>query len=350
MTKPRDIGKCTLVKQVIKLKDPTKVACTPPYRIPEALRPVVDQFVDNLLEAGIIRSSNSPFSSPLMLVKKAGADPSKPIMEQYRVVNDFRKLNSNTIRDSYPMQNIYQLIDQVAAAKVATVIDLRSAFFLQELAEDSRKYTSFPVPGRGLFEYCRSAQGLVNSPSTFQRLLDKLMEGLPNVRVYIDDIVVYNSSHTEHLESLRQVLGRLATHGFKCSVKKLQVACGSLHYLGYEIKPGKSIRPGEAKTKAIVGWPEPADITQIKQFLGLCSFFRRTIPNFAHTAAPLTRLTRKDSGYKAGPLPVEAKEAFVALRQTLSRRPALSPVRYDRDFILTTDASTKALGLGSLPT
>ena len=339
-----DIGKCTLVKQVIKLKDPTKVACTPPYRIPEALKPVVDQFVDNLLEAGVIRSSNSPFSSPLMLVKKAGADPSKPVMEQYRVVNDFRKLNANTVRDSYPMQNIYQLIDQVAAAKVATVIDLRSAFFLQELAEDSRKYTSFPVPGKGLFEYCRSAQGLVNSPSTFQRLLDKLMEGLPNVRVYIDDIVVYNSSHEEHLESLRQVLSRLAKHGFKCSVKKLQVACGSLHYLGYEIRPGKSIRPGEAKTKAIVGWPEPADLTQIKQFLGLCSFFRRTIPNFAHTAAPLTRLTRKDSGYKAGPLPVEAREAFIALRQTLSRRPALAPVRYDREFILTTDASTKALG------
>ena len=168
-----DIGKCTLVKQVIRLKDPTKVACTPPYRIPEALKPVVDQFVDNLLEAGVIRSSNSPFSSPLMLVKKAGADSSKPVMEQYRVVNDFRKLNANTVRDSYPMQNIYQLIDQVAAAKVATVIDLRSAFFLQELAEDSRKFTSFPVPGRGLFEYCRSAQGLVNSPSTFQRLLDK---------------------------------------------------------------------------------------------------------------------------------------------------------------------------------
>ena len=172
-----DIGKCNLVKQVIRLKDPTKVACTPPYRIPEALRPVVDQFVDNLLEAGVIRSSNSPFSSPLMLVKKAGADTSKPIMEQYRVVNDFRKLNSNTVHDSYPMQNIYQLIDQVAAAKVASVIDLRSAFFLQELAEDSRKFTSFPVPGRGLFEYCRSAQGLVNSSSTFQRLLDKLMEG-----------------------------------------------------------------------------------------------------------------------------------------------------------------------------
>ena len=339
-----DIGKCTLVKQVIKLKDPTKVACTPPYRIPEALKPVVDQFVDNLLEAGVIRSSNSPFSSPLMLVKKAGADSSKPVMEQYRVVNDFRKLNANTVRDSYPMQNIYQLIDQVAAAKVATVIDLRSAFFLQELAEDSRKYTSFPVPGRGLFEYCRSAQGLVNSPSTFQRLLDKLMEGLPNVRVYIDDIVVYNSSHEEHLASLRQVMLRLAKHGFKCCVKKLQVACGSLHYLGYEIRPGKSIRPGEAKTKAIVEWPEPADLTQIKQFLGLCSFFRRTIPNFAHTAAPLTRLTRKDSGYKAGPLPVEAREAFVALRQTLSRRPALAPVRYDREFILTTDASTKALG------
>ena len=140
------------------------------------------------------------------------------------------------------------------------------------------------------------------------------------------------------------MLERLAKHGFKCSVKKLQIACGSLHYLGYEIRPGHTVRPGEAKTQAIVRWPEPCDLTQIKQFLGLCSFFRRTIPNFAHTAAPLTRLTRKDSGYKLGPLPVEAREAFVSLKQTLSRRPALAPIYYDREFILTTDASTKALG------
>ena len=286
-----DIGHCELMPQNIELKDPSKITCTPPYHIPPALTPVVDHFVDKLLAAGVIRPSNSPFSSPLMLVKKANADPTKPLLEQYRVVNDFRKLNANTIKDSYPMRNIYDLIEQVAASKVATVIDLRSAFFVQQLTENSRAFTSFPVPGRGLFEYCRSPQGLINSPSAFQRLLDHIMCDIPNVKVYIDDIVIYNNSFPEHLKTLNKVLHRLQQHNFKCSVKKLQLAKGTIHYLGYEIKPGHYIRPGVAKTKAIANWQPPADVSQIRQFLGLCGFFRRTINHYAEIAAPLTRLT-----------------------------------------------------------
>ena len=146
------------------------------------------------------------------------------------------------------MQNLYQLIDEVAAAKVASVIDLRSAFFMQELDERSRKYTSFPVPGRGLFEYCRSPQGLVNSPSTFQRLLDKLMEGIKNVRVYIDDIVIFNDSHEEHVRTLEKVMERLQKHGFKCSVKKVQIACGKIHYLDMKYRQGRRFVLGGQNT------------------------------------------------------------------------------------------------------
>ena len=339
-----DIGRCRIVKQAIRLKDPSVIASTPPYQIPPALQPVVHHFVDELLNAGIIRKSNSPFSSPLMLVKKANADKSKPLMEQYRVVNDFRKLNANTVRDSYPMQNLYELIDDVANSNVASVIDLRSAFFLQELEESSRKYTSFPVPGRGLFEYCRSPQGLVNSPSTFQRLLDQLFADIPNVKAYIDDIVVYDTDHVSHLQTLQKVFSRLEEHGFKCSSKKVQLACGKLNYLGYEIEPGKAIRPGVAKTEVIKRWIPPVDITGIKSFLGLCSFFRRTIPNFASIAAPLNRLTRKTSPYVSGPLPSEAHAAFVQLKQLLTKRPCLKPVSFDHPFILTTDASETAVG------
>ena len=204
-----DIGHCKLMQQKIELKDPTQIACTPPYRVPPALQPVIDQFVDKLLTARVIRKSNSPFSSPLMLVRKANATPEMPIMEQYRVVNDFRKLNANTIKDSYPMQNIYQLIDDVAGASIASVLDLRSAFFILSLEEKSRKFTNFPVQGKGLFEYCRSPQGLINSSSSFQRLLDQIMSDIPKVRVYVDDIVVFSYSFEEHLTTLSKVLDKL---------------------------------------------------------------------------------------------------------------------------------------------
>ena len=279
-----------------------------------------------------------------MLVKKANADPNKPLLEQYRVVNDFRKLNANTVKDSYPMRNIYDLIEQVAAARVATVIDLRSAFFVQQLTENSRQYTSFPVPGRGLFEYCRSPQGLINSPSAFQRLLDHIMCDIPNVKVYIDDIVIYNDTFQDHLITLNKVLERLQHHNFKCSVKKLQLAKGTIHYLGYEIKPGHYIRPGIAKTQAIANWKPPADVSQIRQFLGLCGFFRRTINRYAEMAAPLTKLTRNDSDYKSGPLPPLALTAFRNLQTALTSRPVLRPPLPNLPFILTTDASTTALG------
>ena len=339
-----DIGKCTLIKQHIELKDKNKIACTPPHRIPPPLQPVVTHFVEKLLAAGVIQHSKSPFSSPLMLIKKAQADKNKPLMEQYRVVNDFRKLNENIVKDSYPMQNIYSLIDEVAAAKIASVIDLRSAFFMQELDEQSRRYTSFPVPGMGQFEYTRSPQGLVNSPSAFQRLLDALMIDIPNVKVYIDDIVIYSDTWESHLKTLQQVLEKLSKHNFKCSVKKLQLACGTINYLGYEIRPGKSIQPGKAKTEAIHKWQPPTDITQIKQFLGLCSFFRRTIPNYSHIAHALTRLTRKDTSYSKGPLPKDALDAFNKLKSALVSRPTLAPPNFAKDFILTTDASKFAIG------
>ena len=339
-----DIGKCSLVKQHIQLIDKDQLTCTPPHRIPPPLQPVVNTFVDQLLAAGVIQHSRSPFSSPLMLVKKATADKAKPIMEQYRVVNDFRKLNKNIVKDSYPMQNIYALIDDVSAAKIASVIDLRSAFFMQELAPDSRKYTAFSVPGKGHFEYTRSPQGLINSPSSFQRLLDKLLIEIPKVRVYIDDIVIFSDTWEEHLQTLKQVLDKLSAHNFKCSVKKFQLACGKINYLGYEITPGVSIRPGEAKTKAIRNWESPTDITQVKQFVGLCSFFRRVIPNFSEIAQPLTKLTRKDSGYTKGPLPANAQAAFDKLKSSLATRPTLSPPDFSKEFVLTTDASKIAIG------
>ena len=106
----------------------------------------------------------------------------------------------------------------------------------------------------------------MNSPNAFQRLLDTLFMDIPNVKAYIDDIVVFNDSFEEHLKTLKLVFDKLSKHNFKCSIKKFQLACGTINYLAYEIQPGISIRPGEAKTKAIKNWPSPTDLTQIKKF------------------------------------------------------------------------------------
>ena len=129
-----DIGRCSILKQRIVLSDPNVVCSTPPYRIPHHLKHVVEEYVENMLAAGIIRPSSSPFCSPLLLVKKADADNSNPgLASNWRIVHDYRRLNSQTLSQSYPLRHLYEMIDEVANKKVWTVVDLTAGFLSQEL-------------------------------------------------------------------------------------------------------------------------------------------------------------------------------------------------------------------------
>jgi len=340
---PNDVGHCTVVPQRIVLKKPHEVAFTPQYPIKEELLPVVREYVTNLATAGIIQKSTSPFSSPLMLVRKASAKPTQPVVEQFRVVHDFRKLNSNTIRDAYPMRNLYQMIDDVAQSDLWSVVDLSSGFWNQELTKSSRPYTAFRAPGLGHWEYTRSPQGCTNSPATFQRLLDHITRGLPGIFVYMDDVIVCASTHDQMRMRLRALFQRFSQYHMKCRLKKLQLGATEVDYLGYNISGKWGIRPGSRKTQAIAAWTPPETIKQIKQFLGLCSFFRRNLPDFAELAAPLSALTRKDSPWSKGDLPADALAGFEALRSRLSQRPSLRPVNFQRSFHLLIQTTARSL-------
>jgi len=140
------------------------------------------------------------------------------------------------------------------------------------------------------------------------------------------------------------VLERLQKYNLKISPRKIQVANGSITYLGYDITPGKAIQPGKIKCQKIAEWHAPRNVEEIRQFLGLCSFFRRTIENYASIAAPLNKLTRKDAKFDEGTLPEDALQAYKELRQKLCARPCLKPVDFALPFFLTTDASTEGLG------
>ena len=339
-----EVGHCTELPQRILLQDEKKIACTPPYRIPEHLKEVAIEYVEKLRDAGIIQKSTSPFNSPLLLVKKASATPDKPLVEQYRVVHDYRRLNENIVKDSYPMRNIYELLDAVAQAKVWSVIDLSSGFWNQDLDPDSRAYTAFGLPGLGQWEYTRSAQGLCNSPAAFQRLLDYVTRELEGVYVYIDDVIVCAASHEEQMARLSQVFERFRKFNLMCRLSKLQLGAAEVNYLGYNVSRKHGIRAGELKTRAIAEWPVPKTLKEVKQFMGLCSFFRRTIDGFATIARPLSRLTQDKVEWTEGELPEEAVGAFKALKEKLMSRPCLAPTDFSKPFILTVDASTVGMG------
>merc|ERR1739842_58225 len=198
--------------------------------------------------------------------------------------------------------------------------------------------------GIGHYQFRKSPQGICNSPSAFSRMMAYVLRNLKNVEIYVDDIVIVSPDFDSHYKTLEEVLQRFCQYGLKIRVNKMQLGASEVEYLGFQISKGKGIRPGFAKTEAIKNWKPPTDVRQVKQFIGLCSYFRRVCKDFSIIAKPLTVLTRKDSKYQKGPLPDDALQAFRCLQRIFSTRPALAAVNSSSQFILITDASSVGAG------
>ena len=164
-TSDLNIGHSKSLLHVVRLKDPNRVTSISQYRLPYKLKEVAIDYVQKLMEAGVIRKSTSVFNSPLMLVKKPNADPNKPLGEQYKLVHNYVDLNKNINPCSYPLRHLYELLDEVAPGKVFLVLDLSQGFFQQTLI-DPQESTSFSIPGVGQYTYCRSPQGLNSLPAS----------------------------------------------------------------------------------------------------------------------------------------------------------------------------------------
>jgi hypothetical protein len=183
------------------------------------------------------------------------------------------------------------------------------------------------------------------------------MEGvlcdIPNILVYIDDLLVHTDTHEKHLQVLDQVLGRLDKNHLKINLEKCVFGNKEVSYLGFTLMP-EGIKPGKNKLKAIKDAKPPTDIKTIRSFVGLCNFFRTHIKDFALIAAPLFKLTCKDSGYKSRPLPEQALQAIYALQKQLTSEPVMAFPRADRQYALITDAATGTAdtpgGLGAILT
>lgn len=343
---PDEVGHTTVLKHHIELKDKNLISASAPRRIAKHLFGVAKDYVDKMYAQGIIRPSRSPFSAPLMIVKKPNVsdDPNIPNVLKWRAVCDWRQLNSNTVADKYPMRNLYELLDEVSNGKLYSVIDLANGFYTQELTESSKAKTAFSLAGYGHWEMCRSGMGLTNSPAAFQRLLEFITRGLQKVFVYLDDIAVVGQTHPEHLRQLKEVFERFRKYGLKARLSKLQIATGSISYLGHRISAQDGIKPGLLKVKAIDNWRPPTTVSQVREYLGLCGWYRRMVPKFSEIASPLTALTRKDSTWKGGILPQDAQNSFLTLKKILVAEPCLSPVQWDREMIVTCDGSSSGYG------
>lgn len=293
--------------------------------------------IEDMLEKDVIETSYSSWRSPVLLVKKASG--------KNRFCLDSRQLNKVTKQDSYPLPRVTTVLDNLRNAQYLTTIDLKAAFWQIPLEESSREKTAFGLPGKGLFQFKVMPFGLNNASQTQQRLMDRLFppqfEG--QIFTYLDDIVICNSSFEEHLSALRWVRDQLLSAGLTVNLEKCQFARSSLKYLGY-IVDKQGLRTDPEKVNAIVNYPKPATYTELKRFIGLASWYRRFVDNFAIVAAPLHDLTKGGKKGRQIEWNEEADKAFINLKTALTTAPVLGCPDFTKQFRIQCDASNKGIG------
>ena len=309
----------------------------PPYRTPSALRQEMQDQIQKMLAKGVIRESNSPWAAPALLVPKRSLD-GKP---KFRFCVDFRGLNSVTKFDPYPLPNFTDATATLHGSKYFSVLDCYSGFWQVNIKEEHEELTGFSVPS-GHYEFNRLPFGLSNSPTNFQRLMDTVLRNLVGIEcsIFVDDILIYSNSAEEHARRLENVFRRFEEANLQLHPGKCTFAQSQVQYLGY-ILSENGISPSPEKVKAVRNYPTPKNVREVRAFLGLASFYRRLVPDFAHIAKALTILTRNDQKFTWGQ---EQQEAFETLKDRLCTAPVLSYPNFESPFILATDASGTGIG------
>lgn len=327
-------GLTTLVRHRIDTGDAAPWKCNP-RPISLTKRKALDSALDELIDTGVVERSNSPWGFPVVLVPKKD--------DTYRLCVDYRRLNEVTKKDAYPLPSISSLVSNLGGAKYFTTLDASRGYFQVEMDERDKEKTAFTCH-RGLFQFKRMSFGLVGAPATYQRLMDRVLGDAKwqHALAYLDDIVVYSKTFDEHLRHLRDVLDRLRSAGITLNPSKAQIAANRITLLGFTLDNGR-ILPSEDKLEAILSYPSPKDIGELRRFLGLVNFYRQFIPDCAAVQAPLTKLLRKDERWTWGP---EQEAALRGLTKVLADTAELQLPDLNREFVIQTDASD--LGLGAI--
>ena len=246
-------------------------------------RQEIRTLLSEMLERDIIQSSNSPWASPVVLVKKKDGTS--------RFCIDYRKVNTVTQKDAYPLPRVDDLLDTLAGSRLFSTLDLISGYWQVEIHPRDKEKTAF-CTSEGLYEFNVMPFGLCNGPATFQRLMDLLLAGVQwsSCLVYLDDIIVLGKTFEDHLKHLSQVFQKLRDAKLKLKVKKCSFCGETVQFLGHVVS-SQGVTADLAKIQKVVDWPAPTNKCEVQQFLGLVSYYRRFIRNCAQIAKPLYQLT-----------------------------------------------------------
>jgi len=317
----------------IKLKDKSNLFYGPLYPLTEVERDELKKYLNENLKKGFIRKSTSPAGAPILFVKKKDGS--------LRLCVDYRKLNDITIRNSYPLPLISDLLDRVRNAKIFTKLDLKSAYNLVRIKAGDEFKTAFRTR-YGHYEYLVMPFGLKNAPATFQHFINDVLSDYLDEFVisYIDDILVYSNNVEEHHEHVKKVLKRLIENNLYVKLEKCEFDVEETTFLGYVISKN-GLRMDDSKVKAVLDWPVPSNVKEVQSFIGLCNYYRIFINNFAKIADPIHKLMRKNVIFYWGP---EQQKAFDDLKKQFTSAPILRHADGNKPFIVETDASNFAVG------
>ena len=295
--------------------------------------------MNEYLEQGIIQPSKSAWNAPIWIVPKKIDQTG---VQKWRIVIDYCKLNEITYEDKFPLPNIEDIFDSLCHAKIFTTIDLASGFHQIPIHPEDKEKTAFSTANNH-YEFNKMPFGMVNSPATFQQVMNQALTGLigSECLVYLDDIIIYSHNFPSHLQKLQAVFQRLQQHGLLIQPDKTEFAKNEVLYLGHTISSnGLSVQ--KPKVDKILNFPRPTDVTSLQHFLGLTGYYQRFIPNYSQKTRSLSELTKKNQTFE---WTEKRKEDFENLRRELgSPNLILQFPDFTKDFFLNTDASNYAIG------